>query len=198
MRKSGPSSEVDDVVIKEVSLETKKRMDKTIADLTDSVASIRSGRASVHLLDHVVVDYYGTPTPINQLATLHVPEPTLITVQPWDLSQVHNLEKAIMTSDLGVNPSNDGRIIRIPIPPLTQERRQALAKHVGKIAEEHRTAVRQIRRDANERIKKLFKDKQISEDEEFRSLEEIQKLTDNYIAKIDALARQKEKEILEV
>lgn len=185
-------------MIKEVSLETKKRMDKTIADLTDSVASIRSGRASVHLLDHVVVDYYGTPTPINQLATLHVPEPTLITVQPWDLSQVHNLEKAIMTSDLGVNPSNDGRIIRIPIPPLTQERRQALAKHVGKIAEEHRTAVRQIRRDANERIKKLFKDKQISEDEEFRSLEEIQKLTDNYIAKIDALARQKEKEILEV
>lgn len=198
MRKSGPSSEVDDVVIQEVSLETKKRMDKTIADLTDSVASIRSGRASVHLLDHVVVDYYGTPTPINQLATLHVPEPTLITVQPWDLSQVHNLEKAIMTSDLGVNPSNDGRIIRIPIPPLTQERRQALAKHVGKIAEEHRTAVRQIRRDANERIKKLFKDKQISEDDEFRSLEEIQKLTDNYIAKIDALARQKEKEILEV
>lgn len=198
MRKSGPSSEVDDVVIKEVSLETKKRMDKTIADLTDSVASIRSGRASVHLLDHVVVDYYGTPTPINQLATLHVPEPTLITVQPWDLSQVHNLEKAIMTSDLGVNPSNDGRIIRIPIPPLTQERRQALAKHVGKIAEEHRTAVRQIRRDANERIKKLFKDKQISEDDEFRSLEEIQKLTDDYIAKIDALARQKEKEILEV
>lgn len=184
--------------MKEVIADTKKRMDKTIADLGDELASIRTGRASVHLLDHVRVDYYGTPTPVNQIATLHVPEPTLITVQPWDTSQIHNIEKAIMSSDLGINPSNDGRLIRIPIPPLTQERRQSLAKHVGKVAEEHRTAIRQIRRDANERLKKILKDKTISEDDERRGLEEVQKLTDAYIEKIDKLAQQKEKEILEV
>lgn len=185
-------------MLKEIGFEIRKKMEKTLEDLASSLASIRTGRASVHLLDHIRVDYYGTQTPLNQIATLHVPEPTLITVQPWDPSQIHHIEKAIMTSDLGINPSNDGRIIRVPIPPLTQERRQSLAKQVAKVAEEHRTAIRQIRRDANDRIKKLFKEKQLSEDEEFRDLEEIQRITHDYIGKIDALAEQKEKEILEV
>jgi ribosome recycling factor len=183
---------------KEILSDTRRRMQKTIEDLTRDMATIRTGRASVHLLDHVSVDYYGTPTPISQVATLHVPEPALITVQPWDTSQLNMLEKAIRSSDLGINPANDGRIIRIPIPPLTQERRQALAKQVGKLAEEHRTAVRQIRRDANEKLKKLLKDKSISEDEERRSLDEVQKLTDEFIKRVDELSRQKEKEILEV
>jgi ribosome recycling factor len=183
---------------KEILSDTRRRMQKTVEDLTRDMASIRTGRASVHLLDHVMVDYYGTPTPISQVATLHVPEPALITVQPWDTSQLNQLEKAIRSSDLGVNPSNDGRIIRIPIPPLTQERRQALAKQVGRLAEDHRTAIRQIRRDANDKLKKLCKDKSISEDEERRSLEEVQKLTDEFIKRLDDLSRQKEKEILEV
>lgn len=183
---------------KEIKLETKKRMEATLEDLSGALASIRTGRASIHLLDHVTVDYYGSLTPLAQVATLHVPEPTLITVQPWDPSQIQNIEKALMTSDLGVHPSSDGRIIRIPIPPLTQERRQFLARHVGKVSEEHRTAIRQIRRGENEQIKKLLKNKEISEDEEFQSLEEIQHLTDSYIEKISVLAAQKEKEILEV
>lgn len=185
-------------MVKEIDFETKKRMEKTFEDLVSALASIRTGRASVHFVDQVTVDYYGTPTPLTQVATLHVPEPTLITVQPWDPSQIKNIEKAIMTSDLGVHPSNDGRIIRIPIPPLTQERRQSLAKHVKKVSEEHRTAIRQIRRGANEEIKKLLKSKEISEDEEFQSLGEIQRLTDSFIERIDALASQKEEEILEV
>jgi len=184
-------------MIKDILADAKQHMQKTVEDLTREMASIRTGRASVSLLDHVTVDYYGTPTPVNQVATLHVPEPTLITVQPWDMSQIHAIERAIMASDLGITPSNDGRLIRIPIPPLTQERRQTLAKHVGRVVEEHRTAVRQIRRDANERLKKSLKDKQISEDDERRGLEETQKLTDSFIEKIDGLARQKEKEILE-
>lgn len=184
-------------MIKDILADAKQHMQKTVDDLTREMASIRTGRASVSLLDHVTVDYYGTPTPVNQVATLHVPEPTLITVQPWDASQIHSIERAILASDLGITPSNDGRVIRIPIPPLTRERRQTLAKHLGKVVEEHRTAVRQIRRDANERLKKSLKDKQISEDDERRGLEETQKLTDSFIEKIDGLARQKEKEILE-
>jgi len=184
-------------MIKDILTDAKQHMQKTVDDLTREMASIRTGRASVSLLDHVTVDYYGASTPVNQVATLHVPEPTLITVQPWDVSQIHAIERAIMASDLGITPSNDGRIIRIPIPPLTTERRQTLAKHLGKIVEEHRTAIRQIRRDADERLKKSLKDKQISEDDEHRGLEDTQKLTDSFIEKIDGLARAKEKEILE-
>jgi ribosome recycling factor len=184
-------------MIKDILADAKQHMQKTVDDLTREMASIRTGRASVSLLDHVTVDYYGTPTPVNQVATLHVPEPTLITVQPWDVSQIHAIERAIMASDLGITPSNDGRIIRIPIPPLTHERRQTLAKYLGKVVEEHRTAIRQIRRDGNERLKKSLKDKQISEDDERRGLDETQKITDSFIEKIDGLARQKEKEILE-
>lgn len=185
-------------MIKGLMAETRQRMDKTIEDLTRELATVRTGRASIHLLDNIRVDYYGTMTPLNQLATLHAPDPSMITVQPWDVSQIQSIEKAILTSDLGVNPSNDGRLIRIPIPPLTEERRQSLARHVGKTAEDHRTAIRNIRRDSNDRLKKAAKDKEISEDEEYRALGEVQQLTDEYIGKIDKLAAQKEKEILEV
>ncbi len=178
--------------------ETRQRMTKTVEDLNRELASIRTGRASIHLLDHILVDYYGTMTPINQLASLHVPEATLITVQPWDISQLAAVERALIASDLGVNPSNDGKVIRIPIPPLTQERREALAKRVGAIAEDHRTAIRNIRRDANDVLKKALKDKEISEDEEYRALGEVQKLTDEFIQQIDQLTAQKEQEILEV
>ncbi len=177
---------------------TRERMEKTLEDLTREMTGIRTGRASVHLLDNILVNYYGTPTPVNQVATLHVPEPSMITVQPWDVSQIQAIEKAIMASDLGLNPSNDGRIIRIPIPPLTQERRQALAKQVGKIAEDHRTAVRNIRRDSNDKLKKALKDKEISEDQEFRALQDVQELTNDFIGQVDRLAHLKEKEILEV
>ncbi|HEU0006985.1 MAG TPA: ribosome recycling factor, partial [Terriglobia bacterium] len=155
-------------------------------------------RASISLLDHITVEYYGAPTPLNQVATLSVPEPTLITAQPWDLSLLTAIEKAIRSSDLGLNPGNDGKLIRIPIPPLTEERRKQLAKHVGKVLEDHRTAIRNIRRDENEVIKKMLKDKQVSEDEERKALEEVQKLTDQYTAKVEELAKKKEEEILTV
>ncbi len=181
---------------KEVIAETRRRMQKTLEDLGRELASIRTGRASVHLLDTVTVDYYGVPTPVNQVATLHAPEPNLITVQPWDVSQLGKIEKAILGSGLGLNPNNDGKVIRIPIPPLTEERRRSLARQVGKVAEEHRTAIRQIRRDANDRLMKLEKDKLVSEDEQFRGVEEVQKLTDDFIAQVDALAKTKEDEIL--
>ena len=145
-----------------------------------------------------MVDYYGTPTPLNQMASVHAPEPQMLTVQPWDQTQVGPIEKAIRAADLGLNPSNDGKLVRIPIPPLTEERRKQLAKQIHDVAEDHRTAVRQARRDANERLKKMLKDKVISEDAERDALQEIQKLTDNYIGKIDELSKSKEQEILSV
>jgi len=159
---------------------------------------MRTGRASVSLLDHIRVDYYGTPTPLNQIGNLHVPDPTLITVQPWDVSQIGAIEKAIRASDLGLNPANDGKLIRIPIPPLNEERRKELVKHLHTVAEDHRVAIRNIRRDGNEVVKKLLKDKKIAEDEERRALDEIQKMTDTYMLKLDQAAKNKEKEILEI
>src|SRR5207302_10132474 len=141
------------------------------------LATIRTGRAAVSLLDNVLVDYYGTPTPLNQMASVHAPEPQLLTVQPWDQSQVGVIEKAIRAADLGLNPSNDGKLVRIPIPPLTEERRKQLAKQIHEIAEEHRTAIRNVRRDENDKLKKMLKDKAISEDAERDGLEQIQKLT---------------------
>ncbi len=173
-------------------------MEKVLADLQHEMASIRTGRASIGLLDGVRVDYYGTPTPLNQLATLHVPEPSLITVQPWDVSQMGAVEKAIRSADLGLNPNNDGRIIRVPIPPLTEERRKEIVKRLHAVAEDHKVAARNIRRDANDSLKKLLKDKLISEDDDRRAHDEVQKLTDSYIAKIDQAAKAKEKEILEL
>ncbi len=183
---------------KAVLSEARRKMDKTIEDLMRELTTIRTGRASVHILDQVQVDYYGTLTPINQLATLHVPDPSLITVKPWDPSQIASLERAVQASNLGLNPSNDGQVIRIPIPPLTEERRKELAKRVGKVAEQHKVAVRNIRRDANEQLKKLVKNKEISEDDEARSLEQTQTLTDQFIQKVETIGKQKEMEILEV
>jgi ribosome recycling factor len=183
---------------KEEIAQVRIRMEKAVDDLRKELATIRTGRASISILDSILVDYYGAPTPINQVAQMGTPDATLITVQPYDVSLVGPIEKSIRASDLGLNPSNDGRLIRIPIPPLTEERRKTLAKHVHKVLEDHRTAVRNIRRDGNDHLKKMFKDKTISEDEEKTSLDEIQKLTDDYIRKLEEVARGKEAEIMKV
>lgn len=184
--------------IREIEQQARTRMDKAKSDLQHEMGTIRTGRASLTLLDHVRVDYYGTPTPLNQLATLAVPEPTLITVQPWDISQIGGIEKAIRSADLGLNPANDGKIVRVPIPLLNEERRKELVKHLHHVLENHRVAVRNIRRDANENVKKLLKDKKISEDDDKRAHDEIQKMTDKAIQDIDQIGKAKEKEILEI
>ncbi|PYS48734.1 MAG: ribosome recycling factor [Acidobacteria bacterium] len=186
------------MTIKDEIAQIRKRMEKAIDDIRKELATIRTGRASISILDNIQIDYYGVPTPINQVAQLATPDPTLVTVQPYDVSLVGPIEKAIRASDLGLNPSNDGRLIRIPIPALTEERRKQLAKHVHRVLEEHRTAVRNIRRDGNEHLKKLLKDKHISEDDEKQSLAEIQRLTDDHIHKLEEVARKKEQEILTV
>ena len=183
---------------KEELANVKHRMEKAIEDLRRELASIRTGRASVSLFDNIQIDYYGTMTPINQVASLAVPEPTLVTVQPYDTTMIVAVEKAILASDLGLNPANDGRLIRIPIPPLNEERRKELAKHVYKVLEHHRTSVRNIRRDGNDVMKKHLKNKEMSEDDERRALDGIQKLTDSYIGKLDEVAKKKEEEILTV
>ncbi|MDT4896273.1 MAG: ribosome recycling factor [Acidobacteriota bacterium] len=183
---------------KDVIKETRPRMEAVIEDVRRKLATVRTGRAAVSLLDNVMVEYYGTPTPLNQMASVHVPEPQMLTVQPWDQTQLGAIEKAIRAADLGLNPSNDGKLVRIPIPPLTEERRKQLAKQVHEYAEEHRTAVRNLRRDANDRLKKLLKDKTISEDAERDGLDEVQKMTNTYIGKIDDLMKSKETEILSV
>ena len=184
--------------VRDVEGHAKTRMDKVLTDFQHEMAGIRTGRASVAIFDNLKMDYYGTPTPINQLANLHVPEATLITIQPWDVSQIGAIEKAIRSSDLGLNPANDGKIIRVPIPALTEERRKDIVKRLHHVAEEHRVAARNIRRDANEHLKKLLKDKLISEDEERRALDDVQKMTDGHIQKIDQLSKEKEKEILDI
>src|SRR5215831_15680231 len=183
---------------KDEVMQSRRRMEKAVEDLRKELSTIRTGRASISILDHIQVDYYGTPTPINQVAQLGTPDATLISVQPYDVSLVGPIEKSIRASDLGLNPSNDGRLIRIPIPPLTEDRRKQLAKHVHKVLEEHRTAVRNIRRDGNEHLKKMLKDKTISEDDEKQALAEIQKLTDDHIHKLEEVAKKKEQEILTV
>lgn len=183
---------------KDVQASLKTRMEKAVADLQHDMASIRTGRASLGILDHIRVDYYGTPTPLNQLANLHVPEPSLITIQPWDVSQIGAIEKTIRASDLGLNPANDGKMIRLPIPPLTEERRKELVKKLHAGVEHHKVAVRNVRRDGNEIVKKLVKDKKITEDDEKRALDEIQKMTDGYLGKMDQAAKVKEQEILQV
>ena len=183
---------------KDVIKESRVRMETVIDDFRRKLAAVRTGRAVVSLLDPVVVDYYGTPTPLNQMASVHAPEPQMLTVQPWDLTQLNAIEKAIRSADLGLNPSNDGKLVRVPIPALTEERRKQLAKQIQQVAEDHRTAVRNVRRDSNDRLKKMLKDKQISEDAERDSLQEIQKHTDSYIGKIDELTKTKEQEIMNV
>lgn len=178
--------------------ELKQRMSKSVEDLRRELAAIRTGRASISLFESIEVEYYGTQTPINQLASLSIPEPSLVTIQPYDGSLIGAIEKAILASDLGLNPANDGRLIRIPIPPLNEERRQQLARHVHKVLEDHRTAVRNIRRDGNDAMKKSLKNKEISEDEERRALDEIQKLTDEFVSNLEEIAKRKEEEILTV
>jgi ribosome recycling factor len=184
--------------VKEVEAEAKGRMEKVISDLQHEMSTVRTGRASINLLDSVRVEAYGSVVPLNQVAQLHVPEPALITVQPWDTSMINAIEKAIRSADLGLNPGNDGKLVRVPIPPLTEERRRDLAKRLSHIAEERRVSLRNIRRDANENLKKMMKDKVISEDQERQSLDAVQKLTDSYIAKVDQASKAKEKEILEL
>ncbi len=183
---------------KDVIKESRVRMESVIDDFRRKIAAVRTGRAVVSILDSVLVDYYGTPTPLNQIASVHAPEPQLLTVQPWDQTQVGPIEKAIRAADLGLNPSNDGKLVRVPIPALTEERRRQLAKQLHDVAEDHRTAVRNVRRDGNDRLKKMLKDKTISEDAERDALQETQKLTDVYIGKIDEFLKIKEKEITSV
>jgi len=174
------------------------RMEKAVEDFRREMAAVRTGRASVHMLDGVTVDYYGTMTPLNQMGNVSAPEPQMITVQPWDISQLSAIEKAIRSSDLGLNPMNDGKLIRVPVPALTEERRKEMVKHLHKILEEHRTAIRNIRRDGNDAVKKAMKDKKITEDDERRALEELQKLTDAEIKKMEEMSTTKEKEVLSV
>src|SRR2546426_2640223 len=184
--------------LKDTYLQLKTRMDKAVEDFRKEMTATRTGRASVHMLDSVNVDYYGSQMPLNQIAQVHAPEAQLITVQPFDPSSLGSIEKAIRSAALGLNPMNDGKLIRVPVPPLTEERRKEMVKHLHKVLEEHRTAVRNIRRDGNEAIKKALKDKKITEDEEKRALDEIQRLTDDEIKKMEDMGRAKEKEVLEL
>ena len=184
-------------MIDDIYQETRDRMDKSIAALTNDLKRVRTGRASLSLLDGIRADYYGTPTPLNQMATLAVPESRLITIQPWDVSAIKEIEKSILKSDLGLTPSNDGKIIRISIPPLTEERRKELGKIVHKICEDSKVAIRNIRRDSNDLLKGMKKDGDISEDDAFKAQDQVQQITDEYIKNIDDIYQEKEKEILE-
>jgi ribosome recycling factor len=185
-------------MIKELISDSKKRMDKAMDDFQKELQSIRTGRASVSLLDHIFANYYGTPTPIAQMATLTVPEPSMIVIQPWDASTIKDIEKAILASDLGITPSNDGKVIRLPVPALTEDRRKQLAKQVMSVAESHRIAIRLVRHETNDRAKKSLKDKKISEDEEKEILKKVQDQTDQHIRSIDQLAEKKQQELLKM
>src|SRR5258708_6527719 len=184
--------------LKETYLQLKTRMEKAVEDFRKAMAATRTGRASVHMMDNVSVDYYASQMALNQIAQVHAPEAQLITVQPFDPSSLAAIEKAIRSAELGLNPMNDGKLIRVPVPALTQERRQEMVKHLHRALEEHRTAVRNIRRDGNDAIKKALKDKTITEDDEKRALDEIQKLTDDEIKKMEEMSKAKEKEVLEL
>jgi len=184
--------------LKGLSGDLKRRMDQAVATFQAALASTRTGRASVHMLDQVKVDYYGTHTPIGQLAQVSAPEAQLILISPYDPTILKDIEKAIQASDLGFNPMSDGKVIRVPVPPMTEERRRDVCKHLNKVLEEHRTAVRNVRRDGNEALKKLAKDKKVSEDEEKRALEEVQKMTDGEIRRMEELSQRKEAEVMQV
>jgi ribosome recycling factor len=183
---------------KDALVQARVRMEKAVEDFRKELSAARTGRANITLLDHIRVDYHGTSMPVNQLGTLSVPEPTMIVISPWDPSAVPMIDKAIRTSDLGLNPTNDGKVVRVPIPQLTEERRKDIVKHLHKVLENHRTAVRNVRRDIKEAVEKLEKEKTISEDERKRSVEELEKLTQSETKKIEDLCAVKEKEILEV
>ncbi len=183
---------------KDAMAQARARMEKAIDDFRKELSTLRTGRANVTLLDHIRVDYHGTPMPINQLGTLSVPEATLIVISPWDPTAATAIDKAIRTSDLGLNPASDGKVVRVPIPPLTEERRKDLVKHLHKVLENHRTAVRNIRRDIKEAVEKLEKEKKISEDDRKRTLEELEKVTHSETKKLEDLSAAKEKEVLEI
>ena len=186
------------LMIENIIKATNIKMEKVVEDLRKNLSLLRTGRASVTLLDQIKVDYYGTPTPLNQIGNVTAPDPTLLTIQPWDVTLLQDIEKSILTSDLDLNPANDGKIIRIPIPPLTEERRKQLARQAGKILEEHRTALRNIRRTQNNEIKTMLNNKELSEDDERKGSGEIQKVTDHFVEKLQDLAKKKEAEILTV
>ena len=184
--------------LKELNSDIKRRMEQTVATFQANLASTRTGRASAHMLDQIKVDYYGTPTPISQLAQISTPEAQLILIAPWDPTILKEIEKAISVSDLGLNPSSDGKVLRLPVPPMTEERRRDTCKRLAKDLEDHRTSLRNVRRDGNDTLKKLAKDKAISEDDEKRALEETQKITDSEIRHIEELFQKKEVEIMSV
>jgi len=184
--------------LKDLNTDLRRRMDGAVATFQAHLASTRTGRASVHMLDQVKVDYYGTQTPISQLAQVSTPEAQLIVIAPWDPSVIKEIEKSLRTADLGFNPISDGKVLRVPVPPMTEERRRDVCKHLSRVLEEHRTAVRNVRRDGNDALKKLAKDKKISEDEEKRALEEIQKMTDEEIRRMEELSHKKEAEVMQI
>ena len=184
--------------LKETYVQLKTRMDKAVEDFRKAMASTRTGRASVHMVDSVTVECYGAQMPLNQIAQVHAPEAQLITIQPFDPTQLAAIEKAIRAAELGLNPMNDGKIVRVPVPSLTEERRKDMVKHLHKVLEEHRTAIHNIRRDGNDLIKKAMKDKKITEDDEKRAMDEIQKLTDGEIKKMEDMSKGKEKEVMEI
>jgi ribosome recycling factor len=184
--------------LKQLNADLRHRMDQSVATFQASLAATRTGRASVHMLDQVKVDYYGTPTPLNQLAQLSAPEPQLIVISPYDPNILKEIEKSIRVADLGFNPLSDGKVLRVPVPPMTEERRREVVKHINRDLEEHRTAVRNVRRDGNEALKKMAKEKKISEDEEKRALEEVQKMTDEEIRRMEELSHKKEAEVMQV
>lgn len=185
-------------VLKDLYADLRRRMDQSVADFQTTLGSTRTGRASAHMLDQIKVDYYGTPTPITQLAQVSTPEPQLIVISPYDPTILKEIEKAIQTSELGFNPLSDGKVVRVPVPPMTEERRRDVCKHLNKVLEEHRTAVRNVRRDGNDALKKLAKDKKISEDDEKRAMEEVQKMTDGEIRKMEEMGQKKEAEVMQV
>jgi len=184
--------------LKDLYSDLKRRMDQSVTDFQANLAATRTGRASVHMLDQVKVDYYGTPTPINQMAQVSAPEPQMILISPWDPTIIKEVEKAIQSASLGFNPISDGKVIRVPVPPMTEERRRDVVKHLNKVLEEHRTAVRNVRRDGNDALKKLAKDKKIGEDEEKRAAEEVQKMTNDEILRMEDLSKKKEAEVMQV
>lgn len=184
--------------VESVIKDTKPKMEAVIEDFKRKLANVRTGRANIGILDGVMVDYYGVQTPLNQMASINVPEPQMLTVQPWDATQIGAIEKAINIANLGLNPSNDGKMIRLQIPALTEERRREMAKQIGDVAEEHRIAIRSVRHHSNDELKRMLKDKEISEDNERDGLNEVQQLTNTYIGKIDELAKNKEQEIMKV
>jgi ribosome recycling factor len=185
-------------MINDLKNKMRQKMDQTLEHLRKDLAGVRTGRASLVLLDGIQVSYYGSPAPLKQVAALAVPDPRLITIQPWEVSLIPEIEKAITAANLGLNPTNDGKLIRLTIPPLTEERRKELVKQVKKMGEDTKVVIRNIRRDTNEDVKKLFKDTKISEDDQRKAQDEIQKITDQYIAKIDEMIKKKDAEVLEV